>query len=467
LVSVKRQDRTCSATKEKEGSLNMRQSVVLVHRKILLVSCLAICLASTANAQYENQPGGVTLYRDLGFSGTSQTFSDDVTDLRGSYVGNDSVTSVRISSGCRARLYADADYRGSYLEVDRDISDLRGSSVGNDSVTSMRVRCEGNEGEWSGAGGAWRGGDSSWGGDSSNHGVTLYRDLNFSGASQSFSGDIPDMRRSFVGNDTATSVRVDRGCRARLYADVDYRGTYVEVDRDVSDLRGSPVGNDSVTSMRVLCVDEGAGWSDGGSWNDGDGGWDGDSATYGVTLYRDLNFSGTSQTFTDDVSDLRGSYVGNDSATSARVSSGCRVRLYAEANFRGTYIEADRDISDLRGSPVGNDRVTSMQVRCEGNKDPWSDGASSQDATIRVTLYEDTNFRGTAYSFDSDVGDLRSAFGANDEASSVRVAPGCAVRLYPDPRFQGTYTETNRDISDLRSSRVGNDSISSFQVRCQ
>ncbi|MGB5176573.1 MAG: peptidase inhibitor family I36 protein, partial [Thermoanaerobaculia bacterium] len=94
----------------------MRQSVVLVHRKILLVSCLAICLASTANAQYENQPGGVTLYRDLGFSGTSQTFSDDVTDLRGSYVGNDSVTSVRISSGCRARLYADADYRGSYLE---------------------------------------------------------------------------------------------------------------------------------------------------------------------------------------------------------------------------------------------------------------------------------------------------------------------------------------------------------------
>ncbi len=55
----------------------------------------------------------------------SQTFTGDVSNLQGSYVGNDTATSVRIEPGCRARLYADADYRGSYLEVDRDVSDLR------------------------------------------------------------------------------------------------------------------------------------------------------------------------------------------------------------------------------------------------------------------------------------------------------------------------------------------------------
>ncbi len=47
-----------------------------------------------------------------------------------------------------ARLYAVAYYRGAYLEVDRDISDLRGTRVGNDSVSSVQVRCEGGGGGW-------------------------------------------------------------------------------------------------------------------------------------------------------------------------------------------------------------------------------------------------------------------------------------------------------------------------------
>ena len=348
LSSEQWQTGDCDSIGPGMGDQTVRQSMAPERGKTLLFFCFAIALASIASAQYGNQSRGVTLYRDLNFSGTSQTFSDDIPDLRGSYVGNDNATSVRISSGCRARLYADVDYRGAYIEVERDVSDLRRSPVGNDTVTSLRVRCEGSDDGWS-DGGAWPGGGTS-------RGVTVYRDLNFSGASQSFSDDVADLRSTFVGNDTATSVRVERGCRARLYADADYRGDHIEVDQDISDLRGSPVGNDTVTSMQVRCEETG------GGWGGGDSGW----------------------------------------------------------------------------------------------------GSSN-----RVTLYEDTNFRGTAYSFDSDVGDLRSTFGANDEASSVRVAPGCVVRLYPDPQFRGNYTETRGDISDLRGSQVGNDSISSFQVRCQ
>ena len=439
----------------------MRQSVILGPCNILVFSCLAIGLASTAEAQYGNPSSGVTLYRDLDFSGTSQIFSDDVSDLRGSFVGNDTATSVRVSSGCRARLYADANFRGNHIDVNRDISDLRGSHVGNDTVTSMQVRCDGSGGDWNSGGGGWNGGGTTYG-------VTLFRDLDFSGRSQTFSSDILDLRGSYVGNDTATSVRVSSGCRARLYADANFQGAHVEVAWDISDLRGSPVGNDAVTSMQVRCDDNGGGWNTGG------GDWDGGGTTYGVTLFRDLDFSGRRQTVTDDISDLRGSYVGNDAVTSVRVDRGCRARLYADANFQGAHVEVEREIPDLRGSPVGNDTVTSVQVRCEGSGGSWNnggggwnDGDSSWDSSTRVTLYEDTNFRGTAFSFDSDVGDLRSAFGANDQASSVRVAPGCTVRLYPDPQFQGSYTETSRDISDLRNSQVGNDSASSIQVRCR
>ncbi len=102
---------------------------------------------------------------------------------------------------------------------------------------------------------------------------------------------------------------------------------------------------------------------DGGGGSEG--GWGGGSSSYGVTLYRDLNFSGRSEIFSDDVADLRSSYVGNDTVTSVRVSPGCRARLYADTDYRGAYLEVDRDISDLRGTGVGNDSVTSVQVRCD------------------------------------------------------------------------------------------------------
>ena len=441
----------------------MRQSVILGLCKTLVFSCLAIGLASTAEAQYGNPSSGVTLFRDLNFSGRSQTFTGDVSNLQGSYVGNDTATSVRIEPGCRARLYADADFRGGCLYDKRGSSDLRSSSVGNDTVSSMRVHCEG--GDW--------GIDSDWDTSVTTPGVTLYRDLDFSGRNQRITDDISDLRGHYVGNDTATSVRIDPGCTARLYADANYQGSYLEVDRDISDLRGSSVGNDTVTSVRVRCEGNGGGWNSGNDWGSGGSGSTRGSATNGVTLYRDLNFSGRSQSFTSDISDLRGSSVGNDAATSVRVSRGCRARLFADANYRGAYIETERDISDLRGSPVGNDTVTSMQVRCEPDGGGWNSGGgwgsgdSSWGTSHRVSLYQHTNFRGSAYSFDSDTGDLRSMFGANDEASSVRVAPGCSVRLFQDPQFRGTYTETGRDISDLRNSRAGNDSISSLQVRCR
>lgn len=302
----------------------------------------------------------------------------------------------------------------------------------------------------------------------SSRGVTLYRDLDFSGASQTFSDGYSDLRRSFVGNDTVTSVRIDPGCRATLFTEAHYSGTYIEVDRDIADLRDTAVGNDSVTSLHVRCEGDGPGSIEGSDWShDGDDQWDVDSADYGITLFRDLDFSGAHQTFTADVSDLRGSIVGNDTVTSVRVTRECRARLYSDSEFRGAYLEVDRDASDLRGSPIGNDTVSSLQVRCEGDGEGWSGSESGSGPSDRVTLYEDTDFQGSAFSFDSDVGDLRSAFGANDEASSVRVAPGCTVRLYPDPQFRGSYTETNSDISDLRGSRVGNDSISSLQVRCR
>ena len=60
--------------------------------------------------------------------------------------------------------------------------------------------------------------------DSGSHGVTLHRGLNFTGVSEFFTSDVPDLRGSRIGDDLATSVSVSQGCRARFYQQPNYQG---------------------------------------------------------------------------------------------------------------------------------------------------------------------------------------------------------------------------------------------------
>lgn len=204
--------------------------------------------------------------------------------------------------------------------------------------------------------------DSSLSDSAGDFGVTLFRDLGFKGVSETFTADRGDLRGSMVADDQTTSVRVSRGCRARLYQDLNFRGAYVEITADVSDLRGTRIGDDSVTSIRVRC--DGQGWGEDVS-DDSQDGWDDDPFNYGVTLFRDSNFRGTSQTFSTDADDLRSSRIGDDQTTSVKISRGCRARLYQDLDFRGSYTELSEDIAHLGSSQVGDDSTTSLQVRCE------------------------------------------------------------------------------------------------------
>jgi hypothetical protein len=214
------------------------------------------------------------------------------------------------------------------------------------------VECGGSAGQIGYGGGA--------SGDSGSHGVTLHRDLKFTGVNEAFTSDVPDLRGSRIGDDHATSVTVSRGCRARLYQHLNYQGAYTEVTSSMTDLRGSRVGDDSATSLQVRC--------DGWGWN-GDRGdaWGavGSSASRGVTLYRDPKFAGISEAFASDVPDLRVSRIGDDQATSVSVSRGCQARLYPNLNYEGTYTEVSSSMTDLRGSKVGDDSATSLKVRCD------------------------------------------------------------------------------------------------------
>ncbi|MEM6457042.1 MAG: beta/gamma crystallin-related protein [Acidobacteriota bacterium] len=304
----------------------------------------------------------VTLYRDLDFTGRREGFDEDVSDLRGSYIGDDEATSVQVARRCRARLYEHPNFRGRFIELDGgdDERDLRRSPIRDDSISSLRVRCgrDLRKVDW----------------DAPIEGVTLYRDLRFSGRAETFVDDIPDLRGTYIGNDEVTSARVARGCRVRLYEHPDFRGDYTELrnGEDAPDLRGSRVGDDRISSLEIRCRRDRDDWYGGGYDDRDDDRYDRDDAA--VTLYRDPQYRGRAESFDEgDIPDLRGSYVGNDEVTSVRVARGCRVRLYEHTNFRGDYTELrnGKDDPDLRGSRVGDDRISSLQVRCRG-RDRWN-----------------------------------------------------------------------------------------------
>ena len=282
-------------------------------------------------------------------------------------------------------------------------------------------------------------------------GVTLFEDADFRGYSETFIENIPNLNSSRFGNNTASSIRVDRECRVTLYSEIGYRGRSVRLRGDEPDLGRTPVGNDAVSSMEIDCGRSGGGYGDGG-YGSHDDPWDG----YGIVLYEHTDFRGVAELFEDDVRTLERSRLGNDRASSIRVGPGCEAELYADADFRGASLVLNRDITNLGETRIGNDSVSSLRVNCD--KGFTDEG---------VVLFSNEDFRGRREIFTRDDGNLSNNPIRNDSVSSVRVARGCQATLYSDINFRGAATVITYDAPSLRNSRVGNDGASSIQVSCR
>jgi len=194
----------------------------------------------------------------------------------------------------------------------------------------------------------------------------------------------------------------------------------------------------------------------------------------GVTLFQDRFLRGPSQTFHDDVPDLRYTQLGSRRASSIQVPPGCVAVLFERPGFRGrstTFRDSDNDLSN---TAVGEDKVSSLRVNCrhegpESHYHPdWHMDRPSPSAPSRgVVLYRDREGRGPSQFFDRDVPDLdRTRFG-NRMASSVDVSAGCIAILFELPGFRGRRTEFKERDNNLRNTAVGEDTVSSLQVKCR
>ena len=212
--------------------------------RAVLVGLILILL--TAGAAAADHRPSVTVYHDVHFEGRSETFFGDVADFRGSYVGNDTVSSIVVDPGCHVKLYRHAYFRGRSVSLGRDFADLRGTWVGNDEVSSMRIQCRRGF-----SGGRDDGYDND--GYGRRYGVTVHSDSDYRGRTETFCDDDPDLRDNPIRQDTISSVAVDRGCRVILFSDVGFRGSVTVLDADHPNLRHSQVGNDRISSLRVEC----------------------------------------------------------------------------------------------------------------------------------------------------------------------------------------------------------------------
>lgn len=227
--------------------------------------------------------------------------------------------------------------------------------------------------------------------------VTLYEHVDFRGRSETFYGAELNLKRSFIGNDRASSVVVERGCTAVLYADSEFRGRAIEVRGAIENLRHTAVGNDRVSSIDVFCGRRsGVGRHDGyrsqkryrshrtyPDRNRPDAYRSRRSRTYddrypayrerprsyrsrsrSVGLHKDDRFSGRTIWVSGPIPNLRHTHLGNDELTSVTVPPGCRVTLFTDSEYRGRALVLYEDVPNLRYTHVGNDRVSSVDVDC-------------------------------------------------------------------------------------------------------
>ena len=388
---------------------------------------------------------GVTLFRDAGFKGNSETFATDVRDLSGTRVGARQASSVDVPEGCVAELFTGPGFSGRSTTFRSSHDNLRLTDVGNDAALSLRVDCPGAFGSTSGGG---------WG--ASGRGVTLFRDAGFRGDSETFASDVPDLSATRIGARQASSIDVPEGCVAELFTGTGFSGRSATFRSSHDNLRLTDVGNDAAASLRVDCREAyGAGGRGRGLGASG----------RGVTLFRDAGFAGDSETFAFDVPDLSATRVGARQASSIDIPEGCVAELFTGTGFSGRSATFREPHDNLRLTDVGNDAAASLRVDCGRRPRRYRPGPRAAEAG-RVTLYRDKEFGGASEAFRSDVPDLSRTLVGGRQASSVSVPQGCRVTLFSETDYRGRSATFEADNGDLRQTPIGNDAALSMRLDC-
>jgi hypothetical protein len=185
-------------------------------------------------------------------------------------------------------------------------------------------------------------------------GACFYEHINFEGRyfcyrSGTSNGNVP---RGL--NDEISSIRIFGPAEVVVYKDSNFRGASRNFNASVSDLRSAGL-NDRVSSLRV---DDRRG---GGRGVGGGPAWGRPPIPRaGACFYRDVNFRG--DYFCASLGARAEVPPGtNDEISSVRVFGNAVLTVFRDINYQGSSRRFDRDVSDLRRSGW-NDRISSYSI---------------------------------------------------------------------------------------------------------
>lgn len=239
--------------------------------------------------------------------------------------------------------------------------------------------------------------------------VLLYADTVYTGSSQAlYPGDY-DLSSLKIGNDELSSLRIPSGWTVTLYQNSGFGGSSVTLTSDTVDL-SSVSFNDAASSIKVT----------------------GPSASFPV-IYKDGNYSGSSQTLRPGVYSAGDLTIGNDELSSITVPSGWSVTLYTDNNFGGTAVTYTSNSSLVSI----NDKTSSIKVT--GPSAYWTP----------VVIYKDANYTGSAQALWPGRYQASDLSIGNDDLSSLTIPSGWTVYLLKDSPSYGGMKEYSSSQSSL------------------
>ena len=181
----------------------------------------------------------------------------------------------------------------------------------------------------------------------------------------------------------------------------------------------------------------------------------------GVCFYTDAEYRGESLCVNSNES--RPS-VGNfnDRISSIRIFGNAEVTVYEDSNFRGSRETFTQDMPHLGD---WNDRISSFQANPgrQYGQQRGRLGGRNRTPGNGACFYVDANFRGDNFCMEAGDSQRELPGEFNDRISSIQVFGRAQVTVYEDNGFHGARRTYNRNVSNL--SGDFNDTISSIEVR--
>jgi hypothetical protein len=389
----------------------------MINRALLL--CISIFYFTTAFSQ-----GYVTLFEDCNYHGRSGYLTPGNYRSEEMKIGNDRLSCLQVPNGMKVTLYEHNNFTGSSITFTNNVSCL--PDDWQDRTSSVTVETNLRPGE------------------NPNDYVTFYNDCYNRGYSRSLNAgtytgyDLGTLKQNI------SSFAIYGNLRVRAYMTSDNAtGYYVNFDENQSCLAGSY--NDKIQSLIIeYRHGGGGGWDNNNNNNNGWGNNNNNSNNY-ATVYTDCQFQGNSLRLLagsyqgDKLGLLR------YDISSIRLPSGLRARVYLNSEYlSGNYYTIDETNNCLPSNMNNRIGSLVIEEKGYGNNNNNNNNYNPPGGDERVTIYTDENYRGLSVSLLPGTYYSMSQINFPDKSlSSLTVPDGYRVVIYDRTNFGGrSYTIT-------------------------